>query len=116
VWPAGLFRGFHWELLHLLREGDAVTLPVSLAAAAETLRDFGQTYDIKTYRAVADLIDGMLAEHAKWSEKACDVGLDRDWVMDAQSKEEAYDDVLALLVPLVRAFLPGWNPDTEETP
>jgi hypothetical protein len=87
---------------------------MSLAAAAERLRQENSApwhYGGRPCElAVADLIDGTLAI---WSE-----AVDRyeRYELGAQSGADAMEDVVALLVPLVRAFLPDWNPDTEETP
>jgi hypothetical protein len=102
-------------------------LPVSLAAAAETLRESahyrqlvaslsgGGTLHMHMVSdgeiAVADLIDGIMDERARGYERA-----QRDLSDFELGVYDGLGRIVNRLVPLVRAFLPDWNPDTEETP
>jgi hypothetical protein len=100
----------------------AVTLPVSLAAAAETLRAESAKWraipcheiTVNQIAAVADLIDGTLGEHYR-ATMLDDQHMPGDCCGTCESEEWPCPTV-ELLVPLVRAFLPDWNPDTEEAP
>jgi hypothetical protein len=107
----------------------AVTLPVSLAAAAVTLRKehpyegpWGEHWceGCEPSHAVADLIDGMLAAYKDADERLEECaarGIPASAYDHLYHRLGVFDGlVLPALVPLVRAFLPDWNPDTEETP
>jgi hypothetical protein len=90
-----------------------LTLPVNLAAAAERLRQENSApwhYGGRPGEfAVADLIDGIMDDLFQAAGVAAHPATDEA----VETLERVLRERVA---PLVRAFLPDWNPDTEETP